>query len=90
MGAQVGLDALIGADGIHSTVREALFGPQPARFTGCVGVEQDAVPPPGRARAAAAEMASEATDCSIEAVAWLYGHDAGRIRGGPDGPDPES
>ena len=28
-------DVLIGADGIHSTVREILFGSQDARFTGC-------------------------------------------------------
>lgn len=29
-------DLLIGADGIHSVVRAALFGPEHARFTGCV------------------------------------------------------
>jgi salicylate hydroxylase len=29
-------DVLIGADGIHSTVQAALFGPNPARFTGNV------------------------------------------------------
>ena len=28
-------DVLVGADGIHSAVRELLFGPQDARFTGC-------------------------------------------------------
>ena len=28
-------DVLVGADGIHSAVREILFGPQDARFTGC-------------------------------------------------------
>jgi salicylate hydroxylase len=28
-----------------------------------------------------AQMASEATDWSINAVAWLYGHDAGAIEG---------
>jgi salicylate hydroxylase len=34
-GARVTVDALIGADGIHSTVRAALFGPERPRFTGC-------------------------------------------------------
>jgi 2-polyprenyl-6-methoxyphenol hydroxylase-like FAD-dependent oxidoreductase len=29
-------DIMIGADGIHSTVRELLFGPEHPRFTGCV------------------------------------------------------
>jgi salicylate hydroxylase len=32
----VSTDVLVGADGIHSVVRESLFGPQDARFTGCV------------------------------------------------------
>lgn len=35
-GTSIQADAIIGADGIHSKVREALFGPQPPRFTGCV------------------------------------------------------
>ena len=35
-GASVSADALIGADGIHSAVRHALFGPEKPRFTGCV------------------------------------------------------
>jgi salicylate hydroxylase len=35
-GASVSADALIGADGIHSVVRRALFGPEKPRFTGCV------------------------------------------------------
>jgi len=35
-GASVSVDALIGADGIHSAVRRALFGPEKPRFTGCV------------------------------------------------------
>ena len=35
-GAQVAADVLIGADGIHSTVRGALFGPERPRFTGCI------------------------------------------------------
>jgi salicylate hydroxylase len=34
-GARVEADALVGADGIHSTVRELLLGPQSPRFTGC-------------------------------------------------------
>jgi salicylate hydroxylase len=33
-GAEV--DVLVGADGIHSRVRAALFGPERPRFTGCV------------------------------------------------------
>ncbi len=33
-GAGVEADVLIGADGIHSRVREILFGSQPARYTG--------------------------------------------------------
>ena len=35
-GALVTADLLIGADGIHSTVRTALFGPEAPTFTGCV------------------------------------------------------
>lgn len=35
-GARVSADLLVGADGIHSTVRAALFGPERPRFTGCV------------------------------------------------------
>jgi salicylate hydroxylase len=35
-GAQIEADVLVGADGIHSTVRAALFGPADPRFTGCV------------------------------------------------------
>ena len=35
-GTRVKADALIGADGIHSTVRHMLFGPEQPRFTGCV------------------------------------------------------
>jgi salicylate hydroxylase len=35
-GAFVSADALIGADGIHSVVRHALFGLGKPRFTGCV------------------------------------------------------
>jgi salicylate hydroxylase len=35
-GAQIAADVVVGADGIHSTVRRALFGPDDPRFTGCV------------------------------------------------------
>ncbi|WP_030437262.1 FAD-dependent monooxygenase [Actinoplanes subtropicus] len=35
-GAEPELDVLIGADGIHSTVRGLLSGPERPRFTGCV------------------------------------------------------
>ena len=35
-GTSISADALIGADGIHSVVRHALFGPERPRFTGCV------------------------------------------------------
>jgi salicylate hydroxylase len=35
-GATAEADVLIGADGIHSTVRRVLFGPDEPRFTGCV------------------------------------------------------
>ena len=35
-GAQIRVDALVGADGIHSVVRRELFGPEKPRFTGCI------------------------------------------------------
>ena len=35
-GASAEFDALIGADGIHSRVRQILFGAATARFTGCI------------------------------------------------------
>src|SRR3954447_7665750 len=35
-GASVSLDVLVGADGIHSPVRRALFGPEQPHFTGCI------------------------------------------------------
>ena len=34
-GARAAASVLVGADGIHSTVRAALFGPEQPRFTGC-------------------------------------------------------
>ena len=34
-GARISVDALIGADGIHSTVQRQLFGATSPRFTGC-------------------------------------------------------
>ena len=35
-GTRISVEALVGADGIHSTVRRALFGPDNPHFTGCV------------------------------------------------------
>jgi salicylate hydroxylase len=35
-GAQIQADVLVGADGIHSAVRQTLFGPQKPRFMGCI------------------------------------------------------
>jgi salicylate hydroxylase len=35
-GAQIRADVLVGADGIHSAVRAALFGAEEPRFAGCV------------------------------------------------------
>ena len=35
-GSRAHADVLVGADGIHSTVRQILFGPQQAHFTGCM------------------------------------------------------
>jgi salicylate hydroxylase len=35
-GTHIGFDALVGADGIHSTLRQILFGPEKPHFTGCV------------------------------------------------------
>jgi salicylate hydroxylase len=35
-GTHVRADALVGADGIHSKVRQVLFGPEKPHFTGCV------------------------------------------------------
>jgi 2-polyprenyl-6-methoxyphenol hydroxylase-like FAD-dependent oxidoreductase len=35
-GAEIEADVVVGADGIHSAVRESLFGPDAPHFTGCV------------------------------------------------------
>ncbi len=35
-GRRIEADVLVGADGIHSRVRTALYGPEEPRFTGCV------------------------------------------------------
>jgi salicylate hydroxylase len=35
-GTRTAAEIVVGADGIHSTVRHALFGPDDPRFTGCV------------------------------------------------------
>jgi salicylate hydroxylase len=35
-GKHITVDALVGADGIHSVVRNVLFGPDKPRFTGCI------------------------------------------------------
>ncbi|MGO8919004.1 MAG: FAD-dependent monooxygenase [Stellaceae bacterium] len=35
-GAETTADIVVGADGIHSTVRRSLFGPERPRFTGCI------------------------------------------------------
>jgi salicylate hydroxylase len=35
-GTRIEVDALVGADGIHSTVRSFLCGPESPRFTGCI------------------------------------------------------
>jgi salicylate hydroxylase len=48
-GARVECDAVIGADGIHSTIRRCLLGPEAPRFTGVIcwrgQVEADRLPP---------------------------------------------
>jgi salicylate hydroxylase len=35
-GSRISVEALVGADGIHSAVRRVVFGPENPRFTGCV------------------------------------------------------
>jgi salicylate hydroxylase len=48
-GGEIEADIVVGADGIHSAVRESLFGPQAPRFTGCACwrglVPLEALPP---------------------------------------------
>lgn len=47
-GSRVRADAIVGADGIHSATRSAIFGEQPARFSGAVAyralIPRDALP----------------------------------------------
>ncbi|HSS74849.1 MAG TPA: FAD-dependent monooxygenase [Gaiellaceae bacterium] len=59
-GATADVDVLVGADGIHSTVREALLGPQTPHFTGCVAY-RGLVPPE---RLGALEL-------PVEAQVWM-------------------
>ena len=35
-GGEIEADIIVGADGIHSVVRESVFGPDAPRFTGCI------------------------------------------------------
>src|SRR5256885_923868 len=35
-GSEIEADIVVGADGIHSVVRESLFGADAPRFTGCI------------------------------------------------------
>lgn len=35
-GAQASADILVGADGVHSTIRQLMLGPEKPRFTGCI------------------------------------------------------
>lgn len=55
-GERVRGDVLIGADGVHSRIRRALFGPSDAQFTGCVAwrglVPREKLPPHLRANVA--------------------------------------
>ena len=44
-GREVRADVLVGADGVHSAVRAALFGPAPLRYRGYTGVRS--LTPPG-------------------------------------------
>jgi salicylate hydroxylase len=56
-GARANVDLLVGADGIHSTTREVLFGPQSAHFTGCVAYR--GLVPAEQLRALELEVTSE-------------------------------
>jgi salicylate hydroxylase len=51
------LDVLVGADGIHSTVRQWLFGPDQPRFTGCAAYR--AVVPAERLRHLGLEVTAQ-------------------------------
>jgi salicylate hydroxylase len=59
-GQRAQVDVLVGADGIHSAVRQRLFGAEDARFTGCVAYR--AVVPAERLRH---------LDLEVSAQAWL-------------------
>lgn len=56
-GAIADHDVLVGADGIHSEVRTALFGPERPRFTGCVAYR--GLVPAERVRELSLEVATE-------------------------------
>jgi flavin-dependent dehydrogenase len=56
-GACAEVDVLVGADGIHSRVRNALFGPDEPRFTGCVAFR--GLVPSERLRGLALEVTSQ-------------------------------
>ncbi|SHN46491.1 FAD-dependent monooxygenase [Cryptosporangium aurantiacum] len=56
-GRRARADVLVGADGIHSPVRQALFGPDRARFTGCVAYR--AVVPAERLRHLGLEVTAQ-------------------------------
>jgi 2-polyprenyl-6-methoxyphenol hydroxylase-like FAD-dependent oxidoreductase len=56
----VSADIMIGADGIHSTVRELLFGPEHPRFTGCIA---------SRVMVPAERLAS--LDLPVESQLWM-------------------
>ena len=58
-GTSADVDVLVGADGIHSLVRAALFGPERPRFTGCVAY-RGLIP------------AERLADLSLEPVAELW------------------
>jgi salicylate hydroxylase len=59
-GQSITADALVGADGIHSTVRQRVFGGESPRFTGCVAY---------RGLVPAGELAS--LDLPLESQVWM-------------------
>jgi salicylate hydroxylase len=59
-GRSITADALVGADGIHSTVRQRVFGRESARFTGCVAY---------RGLVPAEKLAS--LDLPLESQVWM-------------------